>query len=219
MPKPMPKLSGFWSQDIWPATEIPVPQNDPNQHRRKRYFRFTAHSEGVNTELKYALKQLFTNGQWAARSPHIADFLTKLAQYLNEDEPNTLSLRQHSLSYWEEQFRAFLAKNGLPTHKKVEEFTKAGVKRTLFKPPDFVCKLRQIYRVIADYYDARDEWDKDVISAERLGLEVSAGMSKRADTGLVGPEARLAARSLKTILTLSRQPESVRHISRLFGWS
>jgi integrase/recombinase XerD len=179
MPKPMPKLSGFWSQDIWPVTEIPVPQNDPNQHHYQRHLRFASPKEGINTELKYALKQLFTNGQWAARDQSIADFLTKFVQYLNENEPNTLSLLQHSLSYWEEQFRAFLAKKGYQTHKKVDEFTKAGVKRTSFKSTYFVCKLRRVYRIVADYHDTRDEWDKDVINVHRLGLDIPASTSIR----------------------------------------
>jgi hypothetical protein len=47
------QLDGFWAQDIWPTTEIPVPDNDPDRHRKNRYLRFATHSSGVNAELKF----------------------------------------------------------------------------------------------------------------------------------------------------------------------
>jgi hypothetical protein len=71
---------------------MPKPMPKP-MHQTQRYFRFATPKEGINTELKYALKQLLTNGRWATEGTGTPDFLNRFAQYLNKNEPNTLSLK------------------------------------------------------------------------------------------------------------------------------
>jgi integrase/recombinase XerD len=66
------QLEGFWAQDIWATTKIPVPDNDPDRHRKNRYLRFATHSSGVN------IKAPFSQSQFS-RSHRYKPFLAGIA--------------------------------------------------------------------------------------------------------------------------------------------
>ena len=177
MSKLADELTGFWSQAVWLTTDIPIPMPKTVP---KCYLRFATHSEGINNELKYAFKHLITTGQWSLTDVGTQQyFLNKFTEYINHHQPQTTTLLQHPLSYSEEQFIAYLAQKGLKTHYKTYYYAKTGCQRTSVKVTSIVARFRRLYQIVADYYDTRDEWDKDLIDVRRLGLNIPPGTERR----------------------------------------
>jgi integrase/recombinase XerD len=161
------QLDGFWAQDIWPTTEIPVPHNTPNRHPDKLYLRFATHLEDVNTELKYALMLHFTKKKWNPWYIQIVRRLNLFTKFVNQtvgkDELETLLARP--LKSWELRFSSWLQKNH-PQGFDPKTHHHAALSF-----------LRMVYATLAEFSDQRDEWDKEQIDLRKVGLQIPTAQS------------------------------------------
>lgn len=157
------KLTGFWSQDVWPAVDIPVPHNDPNKHRKPRFFRFTASSVGVNLELKTALRQYFIDQYWAPWSICNMSSLNLFNSFFNDQFQSVRieTFLLYSQSVWKSQFESWLLA------KKYPQTTKSQKQACSF--------LGSVYANLMDFYDDRFEWDKEHVNLAKLGIRLPPG--------------------------------------------
>jgi integrase/recombinase XerD len=164
------ELTGFWSQEVWLSTEIPISTLSPIEKRR---LKFTTHSTRLNNELKYAFKQLITTGQWSLTSVKSHQTLLKrLTEYINNHQSHLTSFMQLPRSVWEEQLIDYWVQKGYRTqNSQCHYVTKNGGQKTsILSQNHFIFLFRSVYQIIDDYYDTRDEWDKDRINVTRIGL-------------------------------------------------
>jgi integrase len=161
------QLDGFWAQDIWPTTEIPVPHNDPDRHRQQKYLRFATHSEGVNTELKWALKQYLLKKKWSpwhVKTARLNLFTKFFNQTVGKDELGTLLARP--VKSWELRFYTWLQKNHPQGFDpKTHHHAAIGF-------------LSEVYATVAEFSYRRDEWDKDWIDLRKVGLQIPTDHSE-----------------------------------------
>ena len=155
------EVTGFWAQQVWQMRKIPVPHNEQSKHQCDRFLHFVFHSCAVNFEMKYALKQSFLSRKWVPWSQHISTGLRWFTLFFNETcEKDIDTLLAHPLSQWLSELSCWLQKN----HPKNR------------CPLGF---LQTVYNILEDFYDQRDEWEKDCINLQKAGLPVSKNMPHR----------------------------------------
>jgi integrase len=167
------EVTGYWAQQVWCNDSIPL--GDPSTVRVRFYYRFQTYSDGVNLELKYALKQLFTQKQWKTDNSDVQHVLHTFIKCFNETTQDIDTLMLKPLSFWEKKLTAYLKNKGLVVEKTYQYYCKKGEKKSYTLDHAIIGGFRRIWFVVVDYYDTKDEWDKDVIDARRVGLFISPG--------------------------------------------
>jgi len=163
------EVTGFWAFDVWQMSQIPVPHNELCKHSQQKYLRFVTHSASVNLELKYALKQSFLSRKWVPWNSDIATGLKCFTPFFNETLDKQIdTLFVHCETQWTQPFRDWL-QNHHPKNRCALGF------------------LRLIYRTLEDFYDQRDEWEKDRIDLRKVGLPVSKNTRHWLDITRISP--------------------------------
>ncbi|WP_028401676.1 tyrosine-type recombinase/integrase [Ectobacillus panaciterrae] len=137
------------------------------------YFRFT--NPTINLEVKYVYyKQLF-NDLWTINSVFSAHPtpLKKITEFLNIKYPKLSSLLDLDIDKVEREYLFWLNEKGVATQKLRQRIIqKDGIEKTI------VARfLRQIYNLLFQYMDNRDEFEKDKwdvrILHDKYGVEYS----------------------------------------------
>ncbi len=118
-------------------------------------------SGSLKTELKYACYHLVTSNRWHPRTAvRQGTRLNRLIEWLNEDQPKVVSFISKPLTAWVTSLESFLKRRQI--FKQYRQ-SRIGVDDPIvFQAPDpRISLLRQIYKVLADLYDPRSEYDQD----------------------------------------------------------
>ncbi|MFC0477316.1 tyrosine-type recombinase/integrase [Robertmurraya beringensis] len=114
------------------------------------HFRFT--NPSINLEVKYVYYQQLFNDLWSLKSSFLANQypLKRMTEFLNEKYPKLSSLLDLDIDKAEREYLFWLNENGINT------LMKDGVYKSL------VARfLRNIYTLLFQYTDKREEWEKD----------------------------------------------------------
>lgn len=157
---------GCWGNDIWYMSDpniVCFGDTDNRQsisfssvpvclkHEFKYYFLFKLESKllSCNTIINYG------------------NAIDVVSAFLSHTYPNLTSLGKISHEVAEPHFKAFLAEVGKPAYLKSS------------LPSNYLTLFRQICLFYEDFYDPRDEWEKDIWDASKLSwLSVSTGTSE-----------------------------------------
>ncbi|GAA6619759.1 tyrosine-type recombinase/integrase [Scytonema sp. NUACC26] len=171
------KLTGFWAKDEWNIVDCPLFKDEKS--RRKQSVVFNCVSSSLQSEIKYACWQKLENKEWSVNSFWIqAVRIKNIINWLNTVAPNEVSLVNKSLEHWLLSLRSFLAQ-----HKKLREYTTerldSNQELTVYFIEDktIIC-FRQIYKIIINEYDNREEYDKEVWDIRKLGIEANPSKSE-----------------------------------------
>ncbi|MBD2164962.1 tyrosine-type recombinase/integrase [Calothrix membranacea FACHB-236] len=166
------QVIGFWTKDKWDVAECPLIDKKAVSNRSKYVF-FNCIYSSINTELKYACWQKLENNSWSTSSFWIqGSRIKKITSWLNEVIKNEKSLIDKNLEYWILSLRSYLVDRQLLREYTSERLGRdQKLKNVLVQDPTIIL-LRQIYKVIADFYDDRDEYDKTVWDLRKLGIEI-----------------------------------------------
>lgn len=167
----MSSLDGPWSQDTWNIDTL----NLQNANKPGIVYRFTANSVSINHELKFALKHLLTSQQWKANDT-VQGCLHTVIKFLNTHQ-NVHTLRHYSLHDWKMRLRTYLLEIGRFQRQTKTNIKKDGTRQNYPLMPREIYYFARLYQTVADYYDTRVEWDKDIIDLRRVGLSLSPGTS------------------------------------------
>lgn len=164
------QLTGYWQQDVW------HPRENPFQERQQRKLGACIYFDKcpsiIKTELKYASYSKLLKKEWSAYSFHCGGTgFNLIIKWLITITGNNESLISKTLDQWLMSLRNYLLKQGKPLNKtEIKGFKKNGEPQKCTKQHDSIHKFRQIYNVIKDVYDTRDEYEKGIWDMRRLGI-------------------------------------------------
>jgi integrase len=174
------KVQGYWAEDVWIFGDCPIQTGGI----KKGHFsltkanRFTCRSHSLNMELKYVFWQKIERGEWKTSSCwKNGQHLAKLCKFINAVAPNTNSFIERPLSQWAILFRTFLVEHGLLKEQIKRELNKDNelVSYRTNNPDNIL--LSVVYKTLQEDYDERDEWDKEIWNALKLGIPTSSSRS------------------------------------------
>jgi len=165
------QLIDFWSQNEWDMSRSSLSQSPL---KRPVIFRFKCQAENINTELKYACWQRLINGDWRLTSgSHITHQINRLTRWLNEVALATQSLLEKSVDQWELSLRTYLVENGMYHSRTKVWLDRTQTLRKVQADDRALEVFRVIYQLIANAYDNRSEYEKDVWDLRKMGFHPS----------------------------------------------
>lgn len=161
------RLTGRWAEDVW---SFPAVRRDRGPITLR--LKFLCRSAGLNLELKYALWRKFDSGQWRTdfKDQSVPNILAHLVRWLNEAAPNGRSFLDRPPVWWETALRSWLVAGD---RYRPRTFRHLGAEQTYREhqlEDTRVRLLRWVYATVADAYDDRPEFAKDIWDMRRLGL-------------------------------------------------
>jgi integrase len=174
------KVQGYWAADVWIFGDCPIKNGNWNSqgYRLTREQRFTCVSSRLNMELKYVCWQKLERGEWKTGSCwKNGQHLTKLCRFINAVAPNTNSFLERPLKQWEILFRTFLLEHGLLREQVKQELNKNNELVSYKTNNADNIFLNVIYKTLKEDYDERDEWDKEIWNALKLGIPINLSRS------------------------------------------
>ncbi len=215
-------LVGYWAQDTWKFGECPV-QDGCKDYSYDRAIKFTCSSSTLNSELKYGCWQKLERGDWKTNTlwgkvGNIRD----ICNWINQSSMNIGSFVERDLATLEISFRSYLVEIGsfrfykginLDKEQKIREYVHDG---------DQINTLRQVYKVIQEFSDDRDEYDRDIWDIRKLGYSsnLSQPIHKLNFSKIVQPWIKSAAKKfIKYSLSTHSVSEAQNRLSKMGDFS
>ena len=179
--EPFANLPVDWLQDIWtfPKGELPGVGGSLSQPLR---FDWTGVQPSLAAQLKWAIATRCLSGQWRAQLLIAVRAVVKdLMGFLREDAPEVKSLLDRDSEAWVLRFRSHLIAKGTYRQTTIRALVRSapGGVREYIHEDNAVLVFRQLYTMVAEELDSRDEYEKDVWSLRRLGIAVRASVPIR----------------------------------------
>ncbi len=164
------QLTGAFAEDNWPMKTI---RTQKGEEQCNLHFDFT--SPSLKIEFKYAVWFLFERRTWRIERDqrHLRFHLNCLSRWLNHVAPTVSSILERSLEYWEWSLRSYLAETNQLRQTRRKNL-RANQEYVEYSFEDRrLGTFRQLYGIIADAYDDREETEKECWDMRRLGLSVN----------------------------------------------
>lgn len=163
-------LNGYWAADIWNILECPVYDSEPLSFKsRNIHFRiFSNHN--IRSEMKYFLSSRLQNNHYTYLTvwDGYAGNIQNLGKFLSLKYPNALSIVDINKEKALLEYRTFLSEAGIKT--SILSKNNIGTKSYNKASRDIVI-FNQFYDFFVDYYDEREEIEKDVWDIRNLSVE------------------------------------------------
>ena len=160
------QLTGFWAEDTWLFM---------SKQGKTYQMRFPLATPALRAEVKYALWTKFESGRWKVNgnlSPMCRD-VTAILQWLSQLPLIPGSFMQKPLDHWEMSLRSYLVQTGQYRRRKGKELHADQTYVERWEEDSRIRLFRQIYAIVADAYDEREETEKDIWNLSKLGLAVN----------------------------------------------
>ncbi len=160
------QLTGVWAEDTWIFT---------SKQGKIYQMSFPLPNPALRTEVKYALRTKFESGRWKINGnlSSMCRDVKALLQWLAQLLLVPGSLMQKPLDHWEMSLRSHLVQTGQYLRGKGKTLHADQTYVERWEEDSRIRLLRQIYAIIADAYDDREETEKDIWNLARLGLTVN----------------------------------------------
>jgi integrase len=162
------QLVGMWRAEVWT-----LPALTRTDQPSSRSFSFEGLSPGLQTELKYALWQKYTQGAWKLPCRDSGQFghLRLLIAWLAQVAPPAHSLLDHPLTHWCRSLESFLTERGqyqCRVHKQLDAYQQEQRYRGSDRK---MILFQQLYALVSAAYDVREEQEKERWDLRKLGLK------------------------------------------------
>ena len=170
------QLQGYWSEDIWLTSENPFNFQDRTKRKTKKGYTgsrlcFENCPSTIKDEIKYACYQKVKKQEWSPTSLHSnASKINRICQWLTEEHPSSTSLLDKNLEEWLISLKSYLINKNKYFARKIDNTYKTQ-KGIYFTQDAAIYQFKSIYKFIFDYYDNRDEWDKEIWDLSKLGFD------------------------------------------------
>jgi integrase len=160
------QLTGFWAEDSWLFTSK---QGETYQ------MSFPLPAPALQAEIKYALRTKFESGRWKTNGnlSSMCHDLKAILQWLNQLPLIPDSLMQKPFDHWAMSLRSYLVQTGQYRRVKSKYLLASQTHVEQWVEDKCICLLRQIYTIVADAYDDREETEKDIWKPSKLGLTIN----------------------------------------------
>lgn len=152
-------LKDYWENDIWRCSH---PNFDKYYKTRldktHRIINFSLFSEELKKEVKYFILSRLENDDAKLRNTIVktyAQSFKHVAAFLSKHYPNIKSIIELDIFKAQIKLKTYLIENGICIHK--------GTTRTRFE-----ILLKRLYDFYADFYDTRNEFDKDIWDIRKI---------------------------------------------------
>jgi len=170
------QLVGFWAADTWDMAACPLLTRPLTRHW---FIHFGCTSPPLNWELKYACWQKFVRHDWTiATIQAYAARIHQIVKWLNQAAPDTRSLLEHDLLFWERSLRMYVVEHGLWHASTTRKLNATNAVVEYPKEDPRICIFRAIYRLLQETYDARSEVEKDVWDLRKIGITINLSRSE-----------------------------------------
>ncbi|MBU3114678.1 tyrosine-type recombinase/integrase [Clostridium lacusfryxellense] len=169
------ELKGFWKEDIWIINDAPVNQEKKTIHDYKVSFK--CRSNNLKTEIKYACMYKFKNNEWVITYTLRLRNIKIIIKWIDDSGISVKSFMLKNLNEWEESLTNYLKENNMVRQYKKERIDASQNKKISIEVDPAVSVLRQIYRTIADVYDERTKYDREVWDLRELGIKIDKSRS------------------------------------------
>lgn len=169
------QLIGYWQRDEWRFSDCPF-QDGCEAYKGKTIY-FVCQSSQLKAEIKYACWQKLEQREWRTKTLWSkASDIKLIGEWLNSTGLKLSSLVERDLTSLITSFRTYLVNCGLSIehtqtqldgNQKIREYSWFYELNT----------LRQIYKILSDFYDDREEYDKEIWDVRKLGYKGSPAKS------------------------------------------
>ncbi|WP_026736464.1 tyrosine-type recombinase/integrase [Fischerella sp. PCC 9605] len=159
-------LTGYWSKDIWEGVENPF----KNKDRTSLILNFSNHLYIIKTELKFVIYTKMSTHEWSWTTVHVNNVLKDVIDFLGDSRliVEDKSIIEMSIDYlvskltdhFQEQKKLYSTTSRTCNKYGEPQFYKSKDQR--------VYMLTHIYKFLQDFYDIRDEYDKDAWNINKL---------------------------------------------------
>ncbi len=174
------QLHGYWAEDKWYIGNCPIQDKTSLNYHGHKNIRFECLSPSLNAEIKYACWQKMETQDWQISTLwRKASEIRQLCEWLNTVSDRISSLTERDVKYLTTSFRSFLLKNGL-YRDRVGTTLDSNQQLVEYSAEDpRINTLSQIYKIVQNFYDDRDEYKKDVWDIKKLGVKGNPSRSIR----------------------------------------
>lgn len=165
-------LQGYWLQDVWSPHENPLRDKSKDYTGVGSCLRFTQCPLQIKTEIKYACYERAKNQEWSMTSLHFnASKLNRICEWLGEKHLQSNSLVDRPLSEWLLSLRTYLIEiDKYYGNKKVRGVNKRGETIAHNAQDDCIYKFTQLYKLVFNFYNDGNEYEKDIWDLRKLGF-------------------------------------------------
>jgi integrase/recombinase XerD len=160
------QLTGFWAEDTWLFT---------SQQGKTYQMSFPLPASALQAEIKYALRTKFESGRWKTNgnlSPMCRE-VKAIEEWLKQLPLMPSSFMQKPLDHWEMSLRSYLVQTGHYRRGTGRELSADQTYVERWEEDSRIRLLRQIYTIVAQAYDDREETEKDVWDMRHLGVTLN----------------------------------------------
>ena len=183
-------LTGYWSQDIWEGKDNPFKSKD----RGSLILDFCNHPLIVKTELKFVLYTKMINHQWSWQTVHVNGCLKNIIDFFGEEQflDKDKSIIEYTIDYWVAKLTDYFHKQGKLYSTTSHSCNKYGEPQFYKGKDQKIYILNHIYKFLQDFYDTRNEYEKDIWLIKKLkpnhkGREGSLDFSELKGSWLFNP--------------------------------
>ena len=166
------QLNGYWEEDIWHPADNPLQDRSKMRKAIGSPIYFNRCNKKIRLEIKFSCYQKALKKEWSAGTiHHNASKINRICEWLNAKHPLTKTLLEKSLEQWLISLKTYLIEIDKYYGKQVVKgITNKGEPINYYAQDDCIYKLTSIYNSIVDFYDDRNEYDKDIWDMRKLGL-------------------------------------------------
>ena len=159
-------LSGYWSKDIWSGANNPLKDKD----RSSLTLNFSNHLPIIKTELKFVLYTKMKNYEWSWGTVHVNSLVKNVIDFFKDKKIifEDKSIIEISIDYWVTKLTDYCQEQGKLYSTSSNSCNKYGQPQIYKGKDQRIYMLIHIYNFLQDFYDTRDEYDKDVWNLNKI---------------------------------------------------
>jgi integrase/recombinase XerD len=162
------QLTGFWAADTWDMSKCPLVTDAA---KALPILHFNCIAPSLNAELKYACWQKFEQRQWSVQASNgYAKRICYIIAWLNRVSPRIASLMEKPILEWELSLRSYLHEIGPWKGGSSSQLNSEQETRKYIADDPRISVFRSIYKAVADFYDSRTEYERDIWDVRKLRL-------------------------------------------------
>jgi hypothetical protein len=201
----LPRLEGYWEKDIWHRDDYPI-QEMVGKSRTNKMVDFSIFKNQIyKEEVKYYFYQQLINERWTfVTFVSCFCYLKEFVFFLEEEHNGLHTIIDIDMEQYQKDFKKHLLKLGKPigTPKKDKEGNILYV-----SPSRYLTIFEEIYDYLLDYYEDKEEHEKDRWNVKKLGIPYN--MSRRDQyinfSNIKKPYRELIKTYLRNTLLVQRQ--------------
>ena len=159
-----------WAQpDTWASRNNPLLSEEDKAQVNYRILHFERiFSNSFKVELKYAIQKKVQNKEWQAKTVFNGN-VAHVIEFFSNARANMQSITERKIEEWSLLFRTYLVEKGTYKRRSQNLVLKNQTIAEYQSEDTRLGYLRSICKLVFEFYDSRDEFEKEVWDLAKLG--------------------------------------------------